>query len=353
MKVSQLNEGPTSAEQAVNENPIIIDRRGWMSNAVSLVGTALLGSKVIAAATADSPLLETAGMPYDAFDLMPADQILVKGGRIRVAFGPGKLAVSRERILDYVRQSARSVEAYFGTFPAGDTRLLILTTESPGRPVRSGTAFGYRGAAIKLTMATNVSAEDLTQDWILVHEMSHLALPSLPREQHWLEEGMASYVEPLARAQAGVLGVGDVWAGMIKGLPQGLPQAGDRGLDHTPTWGRTYWGGALFCLLADVEIRERTRNRNGLQNALRAILGRANMETDSTVEPLLRVGDQAVGVPVLASLYARMKDKPYPVDLNEMWQRLGVQLAGTDVRFNDVAPLAAIRRSLTLPIADV
>ena len=46
----------------------------------------------------------------------------------------------------------------------------------------------------------------------------------------------------------------------------------DRGLDRTRTWGRTYWGGALFCLMADVEIRKQTGNRVGLQDALRTIL---------------------------------------------------------------------------------
>jgi L-lactate permease len=25
---------------------------------------------------------------------------------------------------------------------------------------------------------------------------------------------------------------------------------GDQGLDHTPTWARTYWGGALFWMMA-------------------------------------------------------------------------------------------------------
>ena len=72
-----------------------------------------------------------------------------------------------------------------------------------------------------------------------------------------------------------------VWRELVDGLPKGLPAAGDRGLDNTHTWGRTYWGGALFCLMADVEIHQRTNNRYGLQDALRGILGAGgNMEHD-------------------------------------------------------------------------
>ena len=115
-------------------------------------------------------------------------------------------------------------------------------------------------------------ASDLTIDWMLTHEMVHLAFPRVAVEHHWIEEGVATYVEPIARAQAGQLSVKLVWRDLVVGLPQGLPRNGDLGLDHTPTWGRIYWGGALFCLLADIEIRKRTANRLGLQHALRGIL---------------------------------------------------------------------------------
>ena len=70
-------------------------------------------------------------------------------------------------------------------------------------------------------------------------------------------------------------------ANFMDGLPKGLPAPGDRGLDNTHTWGRTYWGGALFCLVADVEIHHRTNNRYGLQDALRGIVrAGGNMEHD-------------------------------------------------------------------------
>ena len=286
-------------------------------------------------------------MPYAAFDHMPFESVQIADALIRVVFGPGAFELPRQRIVDFVRQSARTVALYFGRFPARATRLLVLSTTSPGRPIRSGTAFGYQGAAVKLTLAASVTATDLDRDWILVHEMSHLALPSLPRRHHWFEEGIASYVEPLARAQAGLLNAERVWGDMVKGMPQGLPQSGDQGLDRTRTWGRTYWGGALFCLLADIEIRQATDGRRALQHALRAILGHGNIELESPIEPLLEIGDQATGTQVLASLYARMKDSPYPVDLADLWNRLGVRVASGGIEFDNTSPLAAFRVAMT------
>ena len=78
--------------------------------------------------------------------------------------------------------------------------------------------------------------------------------------------------DTLARAQAGQLSEAQVWAQFVGGMPLGLPQDGDEGLDRTHTWARTYWGGALFCMLADIEIRERTGNRKSIDDAFRAVV---------------------------------------------------------------------------------
>src|SRR5262249_1004835 len=145
---------------------------------------------------------------------------------------------------------------------------------------------------------------DLRRNWVLVHEMTHLAFPSVPPKHHWIEEGLATYVEPLIRYRAGMVPAESVWGDLARGLPQGTPQEGDRGLDNTHTWGRPYWGGALFCLLADVEIRKRTQGRLGLEDALRGIVRKGgSMAVRWELGDALAAGDDAVGVPVLSELY--------------------------------------------------
>jgi len=127
-----------------------------------------------------------------------------------------------------------------------------------------------------------------------------------------------------------------------------LPQSGDQGLDHTHTWGRTYWGGALFCLLADVEIRRQTQNEKGLQDALRGILNAGgDMREDWELEKALDVGDHATGTDVLRKLYERMRNSPTETDLAALWKQLGIREENETVQFQDDAPLAAIRRSIT------
>src|SRR5258708_2462527 len=180
------------------------------------------------------------------------------------------------------------------------------------------------------------------------HEMVHLTFPSVPEEHHWIEEGIAVYVEPLARFRAGSMSKAEVWGEMARDMHQGLPQEGDEGLDNTHTWGRTYWGGALFCLIADIEIRQRTHNQNGLEDALRGVMNSGGVITeDWELSHLLEVADKALGVRVLAELYAKMKDKPVSVDLDKLFAQLGVVRNGDVAKFDDHAALASIREAIS------
>jgi hypothetical protein len=255
-------------------------------------------------------------------------------------------------VVSWVQRSAQAVTSYYGRFPVSHARV-IVTQSSDGDQSIHGTTWGNIEGVQGLTrirVGKNVTKSDLTNDWTMTHELVHMALTSLPDENHWLEEGLATYVEPLARAQNGQLSASEVWTEMLDGMQKGEPAFGDRGLDQTHSWGRTYWGGALFSLVADVEIRKATANHKSLQDALRAIVGAG--ATIDTVRPLitvLRIGDQATGTTVLEDLYAGWKDKPVTVDLDHIWSELGVLQGPRGITFDDNAPRANIRRSMTQP----
>ena len=285
-------------------------------------------------------------LPYAAFGRIRRKELAQ--GHVELALFPGSLR-DEPSVIAWVERSARVVESFYGRFPI--PRVLVLLQPSPGSSrVGFGTTMGSSGAAIEVPVGENVTPDALREDWMLVHEMVHTALPDLSRTHHWLEEGLATYIEPLARAHAGLVPPEQVWREWIVGMPQGQPARGDQGLDRTRTWGRTYWGGALFCLAADVEIRERTNNRRSLTDAVRAIVAQGgNISVGWPIDKVLDVGDAATGVPVLRETYARMATAPAPVDLARLWSRLGVRLERGKLTYDDAAPLASIRRSMTEP----
>jgi hypothetical protein len=221
-----------------------------------------------------------------------------------------------------------------------------ITASQFGR-VSHGVSFGAGGAHCRISVGLHATPADLYNDWELTHEMIHFSFPSVEDRHHWIEEGIATYVEPIARASVGILSAEQVWGEMARDMPKGLPQAGDRGLDNTHTWGRTYWGGALFCLTADVEIRKRTGNSKGLRDALRAI-NRAGgtIEADWPLERAFDIGDKATGGGTLRELDEQMASKPVTVDLPRLWSQLGVRPNGQGVTLDDQAPLAGVRSSI-------
>jgi hypothetical protein len=264
---------------------------------------------------------------------------------IDVSFDSDQFDIDRAALFDWVMQSARATTAYFGRFPVTHARVRLL--QSPGARVSNGVSFGEPGARCRITVGQHVTHADLDDDWVLTHEMIHFGFPSVEERHHWIEEGMATYVEPIARALVGRLTAERVWCEMVDRMPQGLPARGDQGLDNTHTWGRTYWGGAIFCLLADIEIRKGTGNSKGLRDALRAI-NRAGgtIEADWPLERVIEVGDKATNGKVLVELYSRMASKAVPVDLLDLWKRLGVVRGDQGVTFDNRAALASIRASI-------
>jgi hypothetical protein len=273
----------------------------------------------------------------------------VRGGTIDVALPADPIKGSSKDLLRWIQDAANAVTAYYGHFPVPHLTLEVRSRNGSG----VGHGVTYPRGLIRITVGKDVTVDELKDDWTLTHEMTHLAFPNMPEEQHWIEEGLATYVEPVARAQVGQLPITEVWGQFIRDMPKGEPRDGDAGLDHTPTWGRTYWGGAMFCLLADVKIRERTHNRKGLQDALRAILDQGgNIAEDLEITKAFAIGDKATGTSVLGDLYRQMSDKPSPVDLPELWDKLGLSLKGGQVVFNDQAVDAGIRKTITSPRGD-
>ena len=272
-------------------------------------------------------------------------KLQVAGATIHVVFTTPPGEPLRQLVLDWVTASAGAVALYYGQYPVKQAEIQI--TFHDGRGVRSGRASGWRGPHITISVGKANTVKDFAEDWMMTHEMIHLAFPSVAEKHHWIEEGISVYVEPIARAHAGILTAEDAWKDLVEGVPQGLPQAGDRGLDLTPTWGRTYWGGALFCLLADVEIHRRTNNRRGLRDALQAILKAGGaIENEWALQRAFEIGDQATGVPVLHELYEKMATVPYAPDLPALWGELGIAKRDGRMMFNDRAPLASIREAI-------
>lgn len=272
---------------------------------------------------------------------------IVKSGpaNVEVALAQSGLAIDGDSVIAWIDRSVRGLASYYRGFPT--PRVLVIVVPA-ARGTVEGITLGDGGPAVVLHAGPRLTAASAPDDWVATHELIHVTLPSLTRDHAWLSEGLATYVEPIVRARAGLVTPERYWADLVKGLPQGQPEADDEGLERTHTWGRTYWGGALFCFLADLRIRALTRGQRSIDDALRGIAATgANVEAHWDIERFLDTGDRATGTAVLAELYRAHGFAPVSVDLAALWSQLGVRLVGDRITFDDGAPLAATRRAIT------
>jgi hypothetical protein len=287
------------------------------------------------------------GSTTEAGVVEPANNVVSVGpATITIHSDGAPLDVGPEKTRAWVSRSASIVTGYFGKFPVPAATVRFSTTDST--KMGSGRTFGFSKPLIEVNVGQHISVQSLNEDWVLVHEMTHLALPIIDDSHNWFAEGVAVYVEGIARTQAGNMTASALWGEYVGSMTKGLPGPNDRGLDRTHTWARTYWGGALYCLIADVGIREKSNNRYGLQDALRAIAQKAGgMSVEWPLERILVVGDAATSTSVMTDLYMKMKDEPYAPDLDALWNDLGVRIDNGIVRFDDMARLAEVRRAIT------
>jgi hypothetical protein len=290
------------------------------------------------------------GVPSPWTHEVVSSQVLrVGGATLQVDFAAGALDLPHDQVIHWVETAARAVSTYYGHFPVARARILIEPIAGR-RGVLHGTTWGHVGgfpAFTRIELGEHTQQQDLTDDWRMTHELVHMAFPSVADEHLWLEEGIATYVEPIARVQIGTLTRAKVWGDMMRDMPKGEPEALSAGLDRSHSWGSTYWGGALFCLVADVRIRERTGNRKGLEDALQGIVAAGGtIDQEWPLERTLAAGDRATGTTVMSDLYKEMGQARMQIDLDALWSRLGVGLRQGRVALDEHASHAAIREAI-------
>ena len=255
-----------------------------------------------------------------------------------------------ELIRNWITKSADAVFTYYGKFPV--PMVDIYFEVRPGTDVDGGRTMPGDVPHIEIEVGRDAGADALLHDdWVMVHEMIHLAFPWMNMQHNWMAEGLAVYVESIARVQAGHLPPEQIWGDFTRMMPKGLPKQGEGGFETTINHGRTYWGGAMFCLLADIRIRQETDGHFGLQHALRAINGSRDFRQEWDFLETLKIGDAATGRTVLVSQYGEMREKAVVPDLTGLWRDLGITTKDGAVTFDAAAPLASIRKAIETPIA--
>jgi hypothetical protein len=245
---------------------------------------------------------------------------------------------------DWIGRSAGAVGTVFGGFPVERLTVFFVPVRGSSQ-IPFGKVMSLAGVSAAVLLGEQSDPHTLEDDWVLVHEMVHLGFPSLPEDGRWLSEGLATYVEPIARTRAGLMSESDLFRHFARELPRGGVETG---LDQRADIDAVYWGGAFFWMMLDVRQREATSGRSGLWAILRTIRAVAGNATRSrSVDEVLAAADAAAKSSMPSSLARSFGTKGAPERPEEFLARLGIRRDGRG-RFvlADDAPRSSIRRDL-------
>ncbi|MBX3183825.1 MAG: hypothetical protein KIT72_06850 [Polyangiaceae bacterium] len=247
----------------------------------------------------------------------------------------------------WVDGAARAVASFWEGFPVPRATLFVVPVAARRRAL-FGKVLPASGPGVVLLIGADSEADDLANDWILVHELFHLGVPSFSGEGKWLDEGLATYFEPLIRARSLGFSEHAAWGELAQGFERGTQALATTGLERTADYGAVYWGGALVCLLADMEIRRTSQGRLGLEDGLREVLRQGGHAREVwRVRDVARVVDAATRSRALSQLAARYGAGSAPVDLDEILGLLGVRRGAEGITLEPTGEAAWLRRVIT------
>jgi hypothetical protein len=281
---------------------------------------------------------------------METHSLSLPSARMRVAVMPGFPEETARLIAPWLTRAGQAASLPGGRFPVPEAQVIVVPTSPSPFPIFFGHTGRSGGASIVLFMPTDTDRERLEQDWIAVHEFSHLWHPFVRRQDAWLSEGIATYWQEVLRARAGLISHEQVWQRLYEGAELGRDASASlteetKRMPYAHNYQIVYWAGAAIALMLDVELRAHSEGRLSLDLILSRLreqpewYARARSATE-----LLQAFDRLAGRPVCAPLASRHMHGELP-QLQALFEQLGVAL-GSDAPTRTAAPLGWVRDAI-------
>ena len=291
---------------------------------------------------------------YAAFGRFTPFESTAHGVAIEAAILDGQLSVDRAAVQRWLRASVHLAALSDGRFPRERLSALIVPSSAQPDPVAFGTIARGGAASVLLLVSANASEPALLADWVLPHELSHLLLPFVDRENAWLSEGFATYYQEVLRARAGTcteLAALQQMATSFRDAAQDEATASlmdeSARMQRTHNYRRVYWGGAAYWLKVDVELRRASQGHVTVDSVLSQLRRDELRPQVWTGRALIERLDALAQLPVFSQALAAAAALPFP-PFEPTLAELGVRGEGASLRLDDAAPLAELRHQLFL-----
>ncbi|KZN38896.1 hypothetical protein N480_11745 [Pseudoalteromonas luteoviolacea S2607] len=167
-------------------------------------------------------------------------------------------------IFEWLNYGVDAVEKTLGPM-AQSTVPISVSMTSAKEPVPWGQVVRGHIDEINMRIGEFNSIDDLTSDWTLYHEFSHLYHPLFAYQDFWLAEGLATYFQNVVMLQNGIYSKAEFLRRIQDGLERGKvatrSHMGQLDKVSVNMWRlrayqRVYWTGAAFFVEAETLLKK-------------------------------------------------------------------------------------------------
>ncbi|NVK22877.1 MAG: hypothetical protein HWD86_10185 [Kangiellaceae bacterium] len=288
---------------------------------------------------------------------IPDSYIPISGGDLQISFS-GDFTQQEVHIVErWLAEMTDAVETVYGQFPLAKPHVRIYRANSGSGPVPWGQINRPAKSRVDLHVNLNFDYPTIRDDWTAVHELSHLLLPYAGSRDSWFSEGLASYYQNIARANAGLLSERQAWQKLYQGFRRGEQNTERRTMplfeavkSRRGNTMRIYWTGAAYFLMADVRLRQESNGLQSLASVLKQY--RACCLPNHNTVPVLRTIkklDQLSNSKTFSELYQQIINSQQFPDYKKAFAQLGIDVRWGGVRFSDEQTKQQLRQSITKP----
>ena len=289
---------------------------------------------------------------YTAFGDFDSEELRVGQCDVGITRLPGELDITDAELRTYVARAAEAVRRLHGTMPTARIEVIVVPVNAGRDPVAFGHVGRGGGGSVALLVRENASLEALLSDWVLVHEMSHLSMPYVERDDAWLSEGLATYYQEVLLARGELQEPIEAWRALEHGFASGRRDGNGWDLRtesarmfRTHAFRRVYWGGAAFALDVDVALR---REGTSLDAVMRG-LDQLDPTEAWSAERVLAEMDRIAGSNTPSQVAARHLAMEEVPAFDELYAALGLRRDDGALVMVDPAPDTEIRNAITSP----
>lgn len=222
----------------------------------------------------------------------------------------------KEKIKKYISEVSNAAFNLLGKYPF-DVHYYFHRSYNKKEPIPwAHTERSNKIQGVRFYINPDLDYEVLFADWTAPHEISHLSIPFLGKENSWFSEGYASYMQYQIMQELGVYTKEEVAKKYNEKIENIQADYSDtlifienaKALRARYNFPSMYWGGAMYF----IQINQLLEAQEGISlNEWIKKYQSCCRTKDKDIEKLLLTLDKDLKIPVFTNLYNECKTKPY------------------------------------------